>query len=247
MTADILSTMVYRALACDYDGTIASQGRVDQGTLAALERVRASGRSLVLVTGRQLEDLNRVFERLDVFARVVAENGALLYRPAGSQERSLGPRPAPKLISELRRRGVSPLEVGRVILATREPHQSTVLQTIREMRLGLHVILNKGAVMVLPVGVNKAAGLQVALDELGVSFQETVGVGDAENDRDFLARCGYSAAVANALPELKQEVDYVAAGGEGSGVVELIEQLWGPELPLHVHARHDPASPGTSA
>src|SRR5262245_3968957 len=49
--------MRYLALACDYDGTIAHHGRVDDDTLAALRRVRASGRKLLLVTGRELDDL----------------------------------------------------------------------------------------------------------------------------------------------------------------------------------------------
>jgi HAD superfamily hydrolase (TIGR01484 family) len=64
--------MRYIALACDYDGTLAHDGRVSAATIAALERVRASGRKLLLVTGRQLDDLGTVFDRLDLFDRVVA-------------------------------------------------------------------------------------------------------------------------------------------------------------------------------
>src|SRR6185503_21153712 len=67
------------ALCCDFDGTIAHDGVVSGAMVQALERVSASGRRLVLATGRELDDLRRVFPRLDVFDRVVAENGALLY------------------------------------------------------------------------------------------------------------------------------------------------------------------------
>ena len=52
--------MRYHALACDYDGTIAESGVVTPATRDALERLRASGRRIVLVTGRTLEDLDRV-------------------------------------------------------------------------------------------------------------------------------------------------------------------------------------------
>ena len=72
----------YLALATDYDGTIADDGAVDTPTLAALERLRAGARHLLLVTGRELTDLQRVMPRLDLFDLVVAENGALLYDPA---------------------------------------------------------------------------------------------------------------------------------------------------------------------
>jgi len=78
--------MRYVALACDYDGTLAHDGTVDDETIVALECLRESGRKLLLVTGRELDELARVFPRLDLFDRVVAENGALLYRPATREE-----------------------------------------------------------------------------------------------------------------------------------------------------------------
>lgn len=74
--------MRYLALACDYDGTLATDGKVGEDVVAALERVRETGRRLVLVTGRELPDLAGAFPRLDLFERVVAENGGLLCRPS---------------------------------------------------------------------------------------------------------------------------------------------------------------------
>jgi hydroxymethylpyrimidine pyrophosphatase-like HAD family hydrolase len=112
-----------------------------------------------------------------------------------------------------------------VVVATRETHDKVVRRTIRELGLKLNLSFNKGAVMVLPSGVNKASGLQVALDELRVSASETVGIGDAENDQDFLALCGCSVAVANALPALRDRVDHVTLGRHGAGVAELIQRL----------------------
>lgn len=71
--------MRYHVLATDYDGTLAQDGGVPPQAVEALERFRHSGRRLVLVTGRELGDLGRAFARLDLFDRVVAENGAILY------------------------------------------------------------------------------------------------------------------------------------------------------------------------
>jgi HAD superfamily hydrolase (TIGR01484 family) len=86
--------------------------------------------------------------------------------------------------------------VGEVIVATFEPHEKTVLEVIRDLGLELQVIFNKGSVMVLPPGVNKASGLEAALREMGASPHNTVGVGDAENDHAFLRLCEVSVAVA---------------------------------------------------
>ncbi|MCW5658024.1 MAG: HAD-IIB family hydrolase [Burkholderiaceae bacterium] len=231
----------YLALCCDFDGTIAHDGVVSDAMVGALERVAASGRRLLLVTGRELDDLRRVFARLDVFDRVVAENGALLFTPATSEETLLCDAPSQALVHELRRRHVEPLSVGRAIVATWEPHDTTVLEALRELGLELSVVFNKGAVMVLPSGVNKASGLDAALKSLELSRHNAIGVGDAENDHALLARCQVAVAVANALPALKEAADIVTQGRRDAGVRELIDELLADDLAgrARLSARHE--------
>ncbi|HYC56129.1 MAG TPA: HAD-IIB family hydrolase [Candidatus Binatia bacterium] len=222
--------MRYFALATDYDGTLALHGTVSKDTLAAMECLRATGRKLLLVTGRELDDLQRVYDRLDLFDRVVAENGALLYCPATRQEQPLCEPPPAEFVETLRKRGVGPISVGRVIVATWQPNETIVLETIRDMGLELQVIFNKGAVMVLPSGINKAAGLSAALAELGLSPHNVVAVGDAENDHAFMNLCECAVAVANALDTVKERADYVTAADHGAGVNELIEKMIANDL-----------------
>ncbi len=232
--------MRYLALACDYDGTIATHGRVDAETVRALERFVASGRRLILVTGRELPELLAAFPELPLFHAVVAENGALLYRPSDGQQQLLGLPPSEEFVQLLRERGVDRISVGKTIVATWEPHEVTVLQTIRDMGLELQVIFNKGAVMVLPAGVNKATGLRASLREFGLSPHEVVGVGDAENDHAFLSVCECSVAVANALPSVKERADVVTAADHGAGVTELIDRMLADDLASldHQSTRH---------
>ena len=161
--------MRYHLLATDYDATLATDGRVAAETTAALEAVLATGRRLMLVTGRRLEELMSLYPELEIFERVVAENGALLYRPATKERRRLADPPPPALLATLRQRGIAPLEVGEVIVATREPHETAVLAAIRDLGLEHQVIFNKGAVLILPAGVNKATGVLAALEELKIS------------------------------------------------------------------------------
>jgi HAD superfamily hydrolase (TIGR01484 family) len=215
----------FLALATDYDGTIAHHGVVDAATLEAMEAFKASGRRLILVTGRDLPDLLRVFPQVRIFDRIVAENGALIYEPATEQERCVAPPPPPEFVEALKARNVSPLAVGRSIVATWEPNETTVLEVIRDLGLELQIIFNKGAVMVLPAGVNKAFGLAAALQELDLSAPNVVGVGDAENDHAFLQACGCAAAVANALPAVSNEADVRLTRDHGAGVAELMEMI----------------------
>jgi hypothetical protein len=184
---------------------------------------------VILVTGRELDDLLRVFPEPELFDRIVAENGALLYRPATRERKPLGEPPPQMLVDELRARDV-PVSVGASILATVEPYETTVLQAIRDLGLEHQMIFNKGSVMILPPGVNKGTGLRAALDELGLSLHNAVGIGDAENDHAFLSVCECAVAVFDALPTLKERADFVTAGGEGVGVVELVDMLLTDDL-----------------
>ena len=222
--------MYFVALATDYDGTLAEDGRVSSSTIEALRSLRQSGRKLILVTGRELPDLQRVFPEIELFDLVVAENGALLYEPETKTEIALGAAPPTAFLDWLKQHRVSPLSIGRSIVATWEPNEKFVLQAIHELGLELQIIFNKGAVMVLPSGVNKASGLAAVLERLQLSPLNVVGIGDAENDHAFLRTCGCAVAVANALPMVKEDADIVTSGARGAGVAELIRQLIANDL-----------------
>jgi hydroxymethylpyrimidine pyrophosphatase-like HAD family hydrolase len=220
----MLAAMQIAAFAFDYDGTLAHDGRVAAATLEALQRLKEHGCKLLIITGRELPDLQQVFDHVGLFDAIVAENGALLYLPAPAEERVLAPSPPAVFIDTLRRLGV-PFSLGRSIIATWLPHDVEVRAVIRELGVDWQIIYNKGAVMCLPPGVNKASGLHAALKALQLSPLNVVGVGDAENDHDFLMACGCAVAVANALPALKAEADIVTAASHGAGVAEIVERF----------------------
>jgi HAD superfamily hydrolase (TIGR01484 family) len=239
--------MCFLAFASDYDGTLAHDGKIDRRTLKALHELKQSGRKLILVTGRELDELLAIFPQARIFDSIVAENGALLFYPANNganpvnhqSRRSTNKQklaqedwtevltdpPPREFVARLRQSGVSPLSVGHAIVATSLKHKRTVVSTILEMDLDLHVILNKQSIMVLPTGVTKGTGLRVALDELGIAPHNVVAVGDAENDDSLLSMCGFSVAVANAIPALKRRAHKTTRQGHGAGVVEIIEQI----------------------
>ena len=222
--------MRFSVLACDYDGTIASEGILAPETADALQRLRESGRRVVLVTGRILDELLEITDDVDVFDLVVVENGALLYNPATGKQRLLAPTLPRRFTDALKAHGVTPLSIGRAICSTWEPYEAVVVRTIHEMELDLQIVFNKHSVMVLPASVNKATGLAVALDTLGVTAEATVAVGDAENDLVMLSMAGCGVAVGNALASVKERADLVMQGRAGAGVRELVEQLIADDL-----------------
>ena len=221
--------MRYTAIALDYDGTIAHDGGVPPHVLDGLRRLKKSGRKLLLVTGRELEELLGVFPEIGIFDRVVAENGALMYYPEDGRRRELGEPPPPEFVARLKASGI-PLAVGHTIVATVRPHENVVLQAIADLGLEQQVIFNKGAVMVLPPGCNKASGLKTALQELGLSPRNCVAAGDGENDHALLDFAEYSVATANAVATLKDAADYVTRQVRGDGVLEVVEGIIADDL-----------------
>jgi hydroxymethylpyrimidine pyrophosphatase-like HAD family hydrolase len=216
--------MRYTAIALDYDGTIAHDGVVPPHVIDGLTRLKASGRKLLLVTGRELEELLGIFPEIGIFDRVVAENGALMYRPHDQSRKELGDPPPADFIACLRATGM-PLSVGHTIVATVRPHETAVLEAIANLGLEQQVIFNKGAVMVLPPGCNKASGLRHALAEIGLSPRNVVAAGDGENDHALLDLAEYSVATANAIPTLKESADYVTTATHGDGVLEVVAAM----------------------
>jgi len=214
------SLAYFRAVALDFDGTLADGGRVAADTLVALRHVRARRVSLILVTGRILDELHHVFPDVDAHVdAVVAENGAVVSTPRGIRRLAL---PVDVALGEaLSAKGI-PWRGGQVLLACSGADEPAVLEEIRGLGLDCQLVRNRGELMVLPAGVTKGTGLFEALGDLGLSHHNTIGVGDAENDHSLLETCELGVAVANAVDGLRAHADVVLAERDGAGVAALL-------------------------
>jgi hydroxymethylpyrimidine pyrophosphatase-like HAD family hydrolase len=207
-----------RALATDYDETIAHNGYIPAKVHAALAQFRRSGRKLILNTGRELQDLQTVCADLEIFDLAILENGAVMYRPLTQEEVPLHEPPPQELLSALRKRGV-PVLVGRVVIESSIHYRRAILDAMQDSGVERHFQFNKSAIIILPPNTDKASGLRVALAELGIPIEHTAGIGDAENDHALLAACGVAVAVPHATEALKREAHQIL------GPVELIEKI----------------------
>ena len=100
--------MRYLALAADYDQTLATAGRLSSDTDSALRRLKRSGRRMLLLTGRTLDELTSVCPALDLFDCIVLENGGVLYVPSSRQSTLLCHATALALVPALERRRRNP-------------------------------------------------------------------------------------------------------------------------------------------
>jgi hydroxymethylpyrimidine pyrophosphatase-like HAD family hydrolase len=233
--------MRFQALACDYDGTLAFDDRIGEEALAALERARGAGLRFILVTGRTFFELIRVCERLDFFDAVVAENGGVLYFPTTGVMHDQAPPPPPRLLAELDRRSV-PFQLGRVIVGTWRNEEPRVREALAAVGIGMAIIYNRAALMLLRPGVSKGKGVEQAIRALGLSFHDVLALGDAENDLDLFEACGWTACPANAVPELKDRADWIFPGDDGASIAAAIDgPILSGLLPMARSRRHQVA------
>lgn len=231
--------MRYVVLAAGFDGTLARDGRCDERCIDALRQLSATGRKLILVTGRELRRLLEMFPEARLFDYIVAENGAVLHRTATRQSEILGQAPPEILLQELRRRQVTPLSVGSSIISTKAEHLEAAGEALRKLKLHMdyELVTNDDMLLILPPGIDKATGVNEALRELGLSRHNLVAIGNADNDLPMLAWAEHAVVVSNAAESIKQVADRVTDGAYCDGFLELSRDLIATDLATSVPRR----------
>lgn len=222
--------MRLKAIALDYDGTIAEHGRLSPEVRAAIRRAGQAGLVAIIVTGRILGDLRRACGDLSFVDAVVAENGAVLAFPRGGRSSALHGPPAPAFLDELRRRKVR-FDVGETVVEADASAAPAALEAIRRLEQPLALLFNRDRMMILPQAISKATGLAAALDALRLSPHNVLAIGDAENDHELLRIAEIGVAVEWGSESLKAAADeilpgdgHVAVAGYLDALVERIKQ-----------------------
>ena len=222
--------MKLTALALDYDGTIAVDGVLDVAVRGAIADARERGIVVILVTGRQIEDLRTVVGDLACFDVVIGENGAVLHFPTSGRHVVVGRRPDRAFLDELQRQRI-PFTVGEVVVETDATFAAAALEVLQRLEQPLILAFNRGRLMLLPQAISKSTGLRQALLALRLSIHNTIGIGDAENDHDLLDACEVGVAVAWGSPALRAVADEVIDGTGPGAVADYIRRVsWQPRL-----------------
>jgi hydroxymethylpyrimidine pyrophosphatase-like HAD family hydrolase len=216
--------MYCRAIACDFDGTGATDGRFAPEAAGALDEAKRNGIATILATGRVLEELRASDVDFSIFDAVVAENGAILWLPASGRLLQLGDSPPEHLLGALRSRGI-PFQAGTVVIGTWTRHLPQVIDLIVESGEDLQPVLNRGALMVLPSQVNKGTGVARALEELRRSEHNLVAFGDAENDYPLFRLAEVAVAARGSVPGIEAIADDRLTLSGGAGVARWIMDL----------------------
>ena len=79
---------------------------------------------------------------------------------------------------------------------------------------------------VMPKGVSKGSAVHYLSKYLGVPIENTVAVGDSDNDISMIKVAGIGCAMANAIDSVKKAADYITVNDcDHSGVAEILEKF----------------------
>lgn len=105
-----------------------------------------------------------------------------------------------------------------------EEEKIKTLKKLQDSHLEL-VFSEMNSIEISPVGVSKAQGLSELCDNLGVSMNEVVMVGDADNDLEALKAVGLPVAMGNANDNVKAVSKIVVADNNHDGCAEAIYKV----------------------
>jgi len=71
----------------------------------------------------------------------------------------------------------------------------------------------------------KGHALQFMAEHIGCTMEQTIGIGDAWNDREMIQVAGLGVAMGNAVPQLKELADYITLSNNEDGVAHVIEKF----------------------
>ncbi len=74
-------------------------------------------------------------------------------------------------------------------------------------------------------GLNKATGIEKVLEFTGIKRENTIAIGDSNNDYDMLTYAGVGVAMANSQQSILDIADYVTASNADCGVAKAIEKF----------------------
>jgi hydroxymethylpyrimidine pyrophosphatase-like HAD family hydrolase len=227
------------ALVTDLDRTLLAPGGDPTPTARrALDQAREMGLAIVLVSGREYPRLRRLAQGYGRWDALVAENGAVIESPWGTTPRIVGRRVAADLLHRLDHHPEVQGAWGEVVFSLPRSSHDRLLRAIAG--LPVHVIPNCDRLMVLPTGVTKQTGVRSALRRLGLAQWGYAAIGDAENDVEMLKGAALAGTVANARPEVRRVVEFVAHLPFERGVREFVEG------PLRARVEAESAGSGIS-
>ncbi|WP_088101969.1 Cof-type HAD-IIB family hydrolase [Halalkalibacter urbisdiaboli] len=77
----------------------------------------------------------------------------------------------------------------------------------------------------MPAGVSKGTSLAHLIEQLGITREEVIAMGDSYNDLEMIEFAGLGIAMGNAPDDIKEKADYVTDTNKNDGVAKAVEEF----------------------
>ena len=244
--------MAYRLMAADYDLTLTGSDRkVSAHTRETIRAVYAAGKFVTLASGRLGGSAEVARELFPGDVPLILGNGGLVQSCATGETLSETLMDEPTALTMLRwcrRRASAAIVYGRSGIYTDRVNAASEMYAQRSSSTPLplpspeeiaHEGIYKILLLGLPLTVRRAAkklhsappqpvdcfaSSPEALEILGIPREETIAIGDGENDISMLRWAGLGIAMANAPENVKAAADVIAPACDEDGAAWAMEK-----------------------
>jgi phosphoglycolate phosphatase (TIGR01487 family) len=225
-----------KALALDIDGTITdSHRKLCINAIKSIRKVENNGIPVILVTGNTAVYTYAITTSIGTTGGVVGENGGVMFLEGYKNNETIVYSDFNYVKKAYQHLKEKIGEENQLIIVDDQYSRLSEIAFYRTMNADkIREILKDWNIKVYDSGfalhitdnkINKGITLEKLAKILKINPENIMGIGDSENDLDFLDHVGVKIAVANASQELKDKADYVCQKPYGDGVAEAIEKF----------------------
>ncbi|SFD37415.1 hypothetical protein SAMN05428981_101111 [Bacillus sp. OV194] len=234
-----------KLIALDMDGTLLNeQLEISEGNRQAIREAQAKGVHVVLSTGRSLLTCRDYAKSLELNSYLVTVNGSEVWDSKGSLvERTLLHNDHIEAMMELTKKHGAQFWAVSTDKVWRENFPENCAE-MEWLKFGFNIADNEVRKLVLEelsknkeleisnssltnievnaVGINKARALNRVCQELGITMDHVIAMGDSLNDIAMITEAGVGVAMGNAQDVVKQAADWVTGTNVEDGVAQAI-------------------------
>ena len=182
-------------------------------------------KDLFLATGRSVEYAKALCGKFKLWRAIIAENGAVIYFPSTKKTITINTDFMKKAKKILRSMDLDGSTIGKVIVSINEKDEEKIMFALKEIEDHLTFERNTNEIMITPKGVEKGLGVRIAMQYLNIELDDTMVIGDGENDVSMFLNPGFKIALANSNEKLKKLANHTTRLPSVNGMKEIITEL----------------------
>jgi len=219
-----------KAIITDLDRTITdgpAKRTFDQNDFDRdlIKEMKSLNKDFFLATGRSVKYVKGLCKKFKIWRAIIAENGAVIYFPSTKKTITINTEYMKKAKKIIRAMNIEGVTIGKVIASINEKDEEKVMLVLKEMEDHLTFEKNADEIMITPKGVEKGLGVRIAMQYLNIDLDDTMVIGDGENDVSMFLNPGFKIALANANEKLKKLANHTTMSPSVNGMKEIITEL----------------------